>query len=107
MRRMTLAPDIDRVADGAGLWQHVDDDPQRHERRCTALRAAVSTVLTDKQREAVELFFFVGLSQGQIAARLNVSQQVVNKRIFGVVRGGRRIGGAIARLRAELMAGDV
>jgi RNA polymerase sigma factor (sigma-70 family) len=67
-----------------------------------AVRHAVATALTDKQREAVELFFFQGLSQSEIARRLGVSQQVVQKRLYGVTRRGVVVGGAIARLRDAL-----
>ena len=67
-----------------------------------AVRHAVGTVLTDKQREAVELFFFEGLSQSEIARRLGVSQQVIQKRLYGAPRRGAVVGGAIARLREAL-----
>jgi transposase-like protein len=67
-----------------------------------AVRHAVETALTEKQREAVELHFFEGLSQSEIARRLGVSQQVIQKRLFGDRRGGRLVGGAIATLRQAL-----
>ena len=67
-----------------------------------AVRTAVQTALTSKQREAIELFFFEGLSQSEIARRLGISQQVVQKRIFGVQRQGVIVGGALARLRQVL-----
>ena len=63
------------------------------------LRELVATGLTARQREIVDLFYRDGLSQGEIASRLGISQQVVSKQLFGVVRDGRRIGGAIRRLR--------
>ncbi|MBI2390641.1 MAG: helix-turn-helix domain-containing protein [Deltaproteobacteria bacterium] len=66
------------------------------------VRHAVATALTDKQREAIELFFFEGLSQSEIARKLGVSQQVIQKRIYGANRGGVVIGGALARLREAL-----
>jgi len=66
------------------------------------VRRAVETVLTDKQREAIELFYFEGLSQSEIARRLGVSQQVIQKRIFGANRGGVLVGGALAKLRDAL-----
>lgn len=62
-------------------------------------RELVATALTPRQREIVELAFVDGLTQAEIAARLGISQQVVSKSLFGVVRNGRRIGGAIRRLR--------
>lgn len=69
-----------------------------------AVRQAVETALTDKQREAVEMFFFEGLSQSEIARRLGVSQQVIQKRLYGVVRRGVVVGGALAKLREALAA---
>ncbi|MGZ3417483.1 MAG: sigma factor-like helix-turn-helix DNA-binding protein [Polyangiales bacterium] len=67
-----------------------------------AVRHAVSTALTEKQREAVEMFFFEGLSQSEIARRLGVSQQVIQKRLYGVSRRGVIVGGAVAKLREAL-----
>jgi RNA polymerase sigma factor (sigma-70 family) len=63
------------------------------------LRELVATKLTPRQREIVELSFVDGLSQSEIADRLGIAQQVVSKHLFGVVRDGKRIGGAIRRLR--------
>ena len=68
----------------------------------TAVRCAVETALTPKQRESVEMYFFEGLSQSEIARRLGVSQQVIRKRIYGDTRAGSVVGGAIARLREVL-----
>lgn len=58
--------------------------------------------LTRKQREAVALHFDEGLTQGQIARRLGITQQVVQKRLHGVRRRGKVIGGALPRLRRAL-----
>lgn len=66
------------------------------------LRDAIDHALTERQRQAIEWHFFEGLSQSEIARRLGVSQQVVHKRIYGVDRRGKRIGGALARLRRAL-----
>src|SRR5262249_12498075 len=67
-----------------------------------AVRGAVATALTGKQRQVVEMYFFDGLSQGEIGRQLGITQQVVHKRLFGAVRRGRLIGGAIGRLRTVL-----
>jgi DNA-directed RNA polymerase specialized sigma24 family protein len=67
------------------------------------LRKALEHRLTERQRQAVEMHFFEGLSQSEIARRLGVSQQVVHKRIYGVDRRGKRIGGALAKLRRALV----
>ena len=83
-----VSPDIEDA--------HVADE---REELFALLRELVATGLTARQREIVDLFYRDGLSQGEIAARLGITQQVVSKQLFGVVRDGRRIGGAIRRLR--------
>lgn len=64
-----------------------------------ALGRIVQTQLTPRQREIVELYFYVGRTQEEIASELRISQQAVSRQLFGVMRNGRRIGGAINRLR--------
>lgn len=59
----------------------------------------VTSRLTERQRRLVELYFFQGRTQTEIAAQLGVSQQAVSRQLFGVLRQGRRVGGAIQRLR--------
>ncbi len=66
------------------------------------MRAAVDDALTPRQREIVEWHFFEGASQGEIARRLGVTQQVVQKSLYGVTRGGKTLGGAMRRLREAL-----
>ena len=78
------------------------NDTETNDALADTVREAVEHALTPKQREAVELFFFEGLSQSEIARRLGISQQVVQKRLYGVRRRGVMIGGALARLREVL-----
>ena len=84
-----------------GLWTSTEEPPRR-QRVHAAVREAVSSRLTTKQREVVEGYFFEGLSQGELARKLGISQQVVHKRLYGVIRNGRRVGGALAKLREAL-----
>lgn len=93
-------------ADLAGIPARLDDDdlasPEGRRRRrevLAALGQVVRTRLTDRQRQIVELYFFDGATQAQIADRLGISQQAVSRQLFGVIRDGRRVGGAIQRLR--------
>ena len=51
---------------------------------------------------SIVAYFFEGRSQSEIARSLGVSQQVVHKRIFGVRRNGRWVGGALKRLADHL-----
>lgn len=100
--RLVLRPDLDRSHAESGLWAQAE--PEEEARLCLRerLRAAVAEGLTEKQRSAVELHFFEGLPQAEVALRLGVSQQVVQRCLFGARRGGRVVGGAIPRLRAIL-----
>jgi RNA polymerase sigma factor (sigma-70 family) len=77
-------------------------DPRRERLRAQAvqlLRVAINTRLTDRQRQIVQLYFFEGRSESEIARELGIAQQVVSKHLFGALRAGRRVGGAIAKLR--------
>ena len=63
------------------------------------LRTIIESGLTVRQREIVEAYFFRGRTEAEIAADLGIAQQVVSRHLFGALRAGRRVGGAIARLR--------
>jgi len=99
-RREVLWPDFDMLSEEQLLWlpSHADVSEQTH----GLLRDAVRDTLSEKQREVVEAYFFEGLSQGEIARQLGIRQQVVNKRLYGVQRKGKRVGGALNRLRQVL-----
>lgn len=81
--------DAPRSDEGARLRQEVLEQ----------LGRVVRTQLTARQREIVELYFFEGRTQQEIALTLSISQQAVSRQLFGVIRKGQRIGGAINRLR--------
>lgn len=97
-RRVVLLGDLDRFDTTRALF------PRDRERGALrdAVRAAVAGSLTPRQREIVEAHYFEGLSQCAIARRMGVAQQVVQKALFGDVRRGRRVGGALARLEKAL-----
>ena len=56
-------------------------------------------VLTERQREVVTLYFFGELNQRQIAVQLGVSQQAVSEHLYGKMRNGRAVSGALRKLR--------
>lgn len=98
--RVVLRADLSHVPDDHALWR--GDDDALHAHRDESLRALVESTLTPRQRDIVSWHYFEGISQGDIARRLGVSQQVVQKALHGDSRGGRRVGGALQRLRAAL-----
>ena len=63
------------------------------------VRPVLDEVLTDRQHEVVRLYFFARLNQRQIAEQLGISQQTVSEHLYGKVRNGRAVGGAIRKLR--------
>jgi len=63
------------------------------------LRETIDEALTDRQREVVLLYFVDGLNQRQIAERLGITQQSVGERLYGKMRNGRAVGGALRKLR--------
>ena len=94
--------DLERLPEDVFDAPGEEADDARRTARADALAGlaeVVRTSLTDRQRVIVEAYFYEGLTQAEIAARLDISQQVVSRQLFGVVRQGRRVGGAIARLR--------
>jgi len=69
------------------------------------LRTIIESSLTPRQREIVQAYFFEGRTEAEIAQQLGIAQQVVSRHLFGALRAGRRVGGAVAKLRklAEAM----
>jgi RNA polymerase sigma factor (sigma-70 family) len=86
--------------DAAMADDDLDDDRRAlRDEMLSLLATLVATGLTERQRQIVELYFTDGCTQAEIGERLGISQQVVSRQLFGVVREGKRIGGAIRRLR--------
>ncbi len=101
-RFLSLA-DVEGFSVDQGLWR---DASGLDSGTAARVRMAVREALTPKQRAVVEAYFFEGLSQSEIARRLSISQQVVQKTIFGAPRAGRIVGGALSRLRVALSSGS-
>lgn len=77
-----------------------DPDKQRILDEAVAqLRAIIETGLTPRQRDVVQAYFFEGRTEAEIAQQLGIAQQVVSRHLFGALRAGRRVGGAMAKLR--------
>jgi len=91
--RLVFFPDFDRLSAPPSA-----ESPWYRDR----VRAAVEESLTPKQREVVELYYFLGWSEPKIATHLGIRQQVVHKRLHGDLRKGRRVGGALGKLRKVL-----
>lgn len=89
-----------------GLWHETMEDTaarrQRTERTgslWSVIRPIMDAVLTSRQHQVVSLYFVAELNQRQIAERLGISQQAVSEHLYGKVRNGRAVGGALRKLR--------
>lgn len=101
-RELLVSGDVfDRRAQS--LFHEDEDQDDLHdgvrEELFALLRELVATGLTERQRQIVHLIYGEQLTQAEVAAQLGITQQVVSKQLFGVVRNGKRIGGALRRLR--------
>jgi RNA polymerase sigma factor (sigma-70 family) len=63
------------------------------------VKKLIRTKLSERQREIIKLYFFADLTEDEISRSLGIAQQVVSQHLFGIVRNGKRIGGAIPKLR--------
>ncbi len=97
--RLALWPNMDVLSADALIWCAISAEESE---LLVAVREAVATVLSARQREVVEGYFFEGLSQPELAARLGIRQQVIHKCLHGTKRNGRMVGGALRKLHAAL-----
>jgi RNA polymerase sigma factor (sigma-70 family) len=93
------------------LWHRTEEEQEiRHRRAQLAenakpeLSRIVDEVLTERQREVVKLYFFGEQNQRQIAESLGMSQQTVSEHLYGKIRNGHAVGGAIRKLQAACVA---
>jgi len=93
------------TTEDALYYEEPGEAEKRHERteRAKALwptvRAIIDEVLTPRQREVVFLYFFEELNQREIAEKLGISQQSVSEHLYGKIRNGHAVGGALRKLR--------
>jgi DNA-directed RNA polymerase specialized sigma24 family protein len=97
--RLAFWPNMDLLSSERLLWLlPVETSPEL----LLAVREAVETELSARQREVVEGYFFQGLSQPELAVKLGIRQQVIHKCLYGSKRKGRMVGGALKKLQAVL-----
>ena len=89
-----------------GLWFETEEDRDRKEAFSEFFADVkpiifdlVDAKLTKRQMEVVKLHYLYGKTQEDIATILDLSQSTVSRHLFGTVRGGKKVGGAIPKLR--------
>lgn len=98
--------DLEQIPNESGIWHEtVDEQASRYvwedrtERIAFRIVANSTKLLTERQREAVLLYFCYAKTQQEIAEILGISRRVVSQHIFGITRKGRPVGGAVQKLR--------
>ena len=79
----------------------------RAEAMLPRLRALMDEVLTPRQCEVVTLYFLAHLNQRQVAEQLGITQQAVCEHLYGKMRNGHLVGGALRKLRKACAERDI
>ena len=97
---------LDRVPATDALYYETDEDRERryamktfYEEVRPSVDDFIENCLTERQKEVVKLYYFYGKTQEDIAVILQLTQSTVSRHLFGTVRGGKKVGGAIPKLR--------
>ena len=97
---------LESVPADRALWFETDVDRERRyalkdffQQVTPVVRQLIDSELTSRQREVVKLYYLHGKTQEDIAAMLDLSQSTVSRHLFGTVRDGRKVGGAVSKLR--------
>jgi biotin operon repressor len=98
--------DLDRYAADAALWATPAEDetstfptPARQVELLAPVMEVIRGALTERQQQALLLYYLQQKTQEEIAAILGISRRVVSQHLFGICRNGRRVGGALAKVR--------
>jgi len=96
------------------LWHETDEEREsrwmredRQEKLVSKLIEIIENELTPKQRQAVILYFFGQKTQEEIGKIMGIPHQVVSQHIYGIRRNGKKIGGAMARIRKACKKMDI
>jgi ATP/maltotriose-dependent transcriptional regulator MalT len=100
---------LESVPANRALWFETEEDRVRRHAFQDFFRDVkpvivemIDAELTIRQRQIVTLYYFQGKTQEDIAAILDLSQSTVSRHLFGTVRDGRKVGGAISKLKKVL-----
>ncbi len=97
---------LESVPSTRAMWYETEVDRERRHALQEFFQAVLPAVtdlvdveLTSRQRQILKMYYFEGKTQEEIAEQLCLTQSTVSRHLFGTVRGGKRVGGAIPKLR--------
>ena len=65
----------------------------------------IDEVLTRRQNQIVRMYFLDQMTEREIAGKLGISAASISQHLFGKMRRGKRVGGAIPKLRKKISEG--
>lgn len=97
---------LENLPASRGLWFETNEDRERRHAFQEffgtvkpVVNELIETGLTGRQREVVKLYYLYGKTQEDIATILDLTQSTVSRHLFGTMRRGKKVGGAIPKLR--------
>lgn len=97
---------LENLPSTRALWYEDDEDRERRyafeeffEEVQPVVHQLLDAKLTSRQREVVKLYYIYGKTQEDIATILDLTQSTVSRHLFGTMRRGKKVGGAIPKLR--------
>jgi len=80
------------------------DRNERFDDVLAQVKAAMKDALTLQQLRVVKAYFFEGKTEQEISEEMGITRQVISQHLFGKSRNGKKVGGAIPKLRRVLAA---
>jgi hypothetical protein len=97
---------LENLPASRGMWHETEVDRERRyafsdffQDVKPVVGQVLDTRLTRRQREVLKLYYFHGKTQEDIATILDLTQSTVSRHLFGTMRRGRKVGGAIPKLK--------
>ena len=97
---------LENLPSSRALWYETQEDRSRRyafreffEEVSPVVHGLIGANLTKRQQEVVELYYVHGKTQEDIATILDLTQSTVSRHLFGTMRRGKKVGGAIPKLR--------
>ncbi|MGY8823370.1 MAG: sigma-70 family RNA polymerase sigma factor [Candidatus Latescibacterota bacterium] len=96
--------DLEQFSNEAGIWfNQMEQERTPHPAPLQALLNPVMNIidngLTEKQRQVLLLYYMHQKTQEEVAEIMGISRRVVSQHLFGICRDGKRVGGAITKIR--------
>jgi RNA polymerase sigma factor (sigma-70 family) len=96
--------DLEQFSNESGIWFNRAEEertpqPAPLETLLNPVMDIIDNGLTEKQRQVLLLYYMHQKTQQEVAEIMGISRRVVSQHLFGICRDGKRVGGAISKIR--------